>query len=140
MKLLSIISIVLLAMSSYGQGTDSLLQGRWNLFEIIDNVSGEGITPTHKGGKDFTYYIDFNGNEVNYNLEINLCSNEVEVNKNREIAFKYFSTCTEMCCDDEFSKFLTYPDCTKYYIKESKTLIMVSEDRIFYFKRAITDK
>jgi len=140
MKILSFLSIVILSLSSYAQGADSLLQGRWNLFEIIDNVSGEGITPTHKGGKDYTYYIDFNGNEVNYNLEINLCSNEIEVNKNREISFKFFSSCTEMCCDDEFSKLLTYPDCTKYYIKESKTLIMVSEDRIFYFKRQIADK
>jgi hypothetical protein len=120
---------------SYGQGSDSLLQGRWELFNIIDNMTGEDITPTHKANDDYVYFIEFNDNNVKFNLEINKCDNEVVVGKDRSIAFKYFSSCTKMCCDGEFSRLLTYSECTQYFIKGDKTLVLVSEDRIFYFSR-----
>jgi hypothetical protein len=135
MKKLILILALFIGSVSFGQGADSLLQGKWNLFKIIDNMTGETIAPMHKSSKDYTYYIEFIQNFVKYNLEINKCENEVIVGKDRSIEFKYFSTCTEMCCDGDFSKILTYADCTQYYIKGGKTLILVSEDRIFYFSK-----
>ncbi|MCB9222689.1 MAG: hypothetical protein R2780_12245 [Crocinitomicaceae bacterium] len=120
---------------SYGQGADTLLQGKWVLFKIIDNMSGETITPSHKTTEAFEYFIEFTDNQVKYNLEVNKCENEIIVGKDRSIEFKYFSNCTSFCCDADFSNLLTYSDCTKYYIKGGKTLVLVSEDRIFYFSR-----
>jgi hypothetical protein len=121
---------------SSAQGVDDELEGKWILFEIIDNMSGEVITPTHKSSnEEFEYFIEFNGKSVRYNLEINKCTNEIIVQKDRSIEFKYFSECTEICCDEDFSKLITYEECTKYIIKDAKTLILVSEDRIFYLKK-----
>ena len=121
---------------SFGQGSDTLLQGKWILFKIIDNMTGETIIPTHKTTEAFEYYIEFYDNVVKYNLEVNKCENEIIVGKARSIEFKYFSECTKFCCDGEFSNLLTYSDCTKYYIKGEKTLVLVSEDRIFYFSKS----
>ena len=135
MKRLGIIALMLCATSSFGQGVDTLLEGRWELFNIIDNMSGDAIAPSHKTTEKFVYFIDFNQHIVKYNLEINKCENEVVVGKDHSIKFKYFSNCSEICCDAEFSELLTYDDCTTYYIKEKKTLIMISEDRIFYFNK-----
>ena len=136
-KLSTALLLSFFTLFGFSQGTDSALEGKWKLFEIIDNMSGEVIKPSHKSGKtDYPYTIEFIGNTVKYNLEINKCSNEIIVEKDRSIQFKYFSECTEICCDDEFSKLLSYEDCNKYYIKEGVTLILVSEDRIFYFKKA----
>lgn len=124
-----------LTLSGFSQGADTLLEGRWELFKIIDNMTGDEIQPSHKTSEEFSYWIDFNLTIVKYNLEVNKCNNEIIVGKDRSIEFKYFAECTEICCDAEFSKLLTYEECTKYYIKNGETLIMVSEDRIFYFKR-----
>lgn len=136
MKKFALIILILGSSISFGQGADTLLQGKWNLFKIIDNMTGETIVPSHKSSDNYTYYIEIIDNLVKYNLEINQCENEIIVGKNRSIEFKYFSTCTELCCDAEFSKLLSYTDCTKYYIKGGKTLVLVSEDRIFYFSKA----
>lgn len=138
MKRLGIIALMLWATSSFGQGVDTLLEGRWELFKIIDNMSGEDIAPSHKTTEAFVYFIVFNRSVVKYNLEINKCENEIVVARDHSIEFKYFSVCTEICCDDEFSLLLTYEDCTTYYIKENKTLILVSEDRIFYLNKVET--
>lgn len=119
----------------FAQGADSLLQGRWILFKVIDNMTGEDFPPAHKTSEEFEYWISFTSNVVKYNLEVNKCENEIIVGKDRSIEFKYFPNCSEVCCDAEFSELLTYTDCTKYFIKEKKTLIMVSEDRIFYFSK-----
>ncbi|UKN01936.1 hypothetical protein K6119_00200 [Paracrocinitomix mangrovi] len=138
MKKIGLLLIMLISVGyANAQEIDSLLQGKWQLFNIIDNMTGKEIKPTHKSktSKDFKYTINFQDTIVTYNLEINKCDNEFKVTKDRNIEFKYFSNCTELCCDGEFSELLTYPDCTKYYIKENKVLIMVSEDRIFYFNK-----
>ncbi|MEX1003333.1 MAG: hypothetical protein WDZ35_14535 [Crocinitomicaceae bacterium] len=128
--------LLLFSLNSFGQGgADSLLQGRWELFEIIDNMTGEAMEPSHKSSEDYVYYIEFNDNLVKYNLEINTCTNEVVVDQNHHIEFKYFSECTKICCDDDFSKLLTYSDVNTYYIKSNTILILVSEDRIFYFRK-----
>ncbi|MBD3638315.1 MAG: hypothetical protein HUJ25_13265 [Crocinitomicaceae bacterium] len=136
MKRIGIIGMFLLSTVAFAQGADTTLEGRWELFKIIDNMTGDEIKPTHKSADSYVYWIRFMDGLVRYNLEINTCSNEVIVGKDRSIEFKYFSECTEICCDAEFSKLLTYPECTKYYIKNDETLIMVSEDRIFYFKKS----
>lgn len=120
---------------SSAQDFDSTLQGKWNLFQIIDNMTGDVILPAHKSNPEYVYYIEFNQNYVGFNLEINKCTNELVMAQDKVIEFKYFSECTEFCCDEDFSTLLSYEDCTKFYIKENKTLILVSEDRIFYFKR-----
>lgn len=125
-----------MASTGFSQGADSLLQGRWELFKIIDNLTGNELPPTHKTTEEFVYYIIFDHNIVKYNLEINKCENEIIVSQDRKIEFKYFSVCSEICCDAEFSTLLTYSDCTSYFIKNKKTLILVSEDRIFYFSKA----
>lgn len=136
MKNFALIILILGTSFSFGQGSDTLLEGKWNLFKIIDNMTGETITPTHKSSENYTYYIEFNENIVKYNLEINQCENEIVVGKDRSLEFKYFSSCTKMCCDGDFSAILSYTDCTQYYIKSGKTLVLVSEDRIFYFSRS----
>ena len=140
MKCLGIFFFFLVSITAYSQGSDAGLEGRWSLFKIIDNMTGEELEITHKANPDYVYWIEFNLNNVKYNLEINTCSNEIIVGKDRSIEFRYFSECTEICCDEEFSKVLTYEECTKYYIKKDKTLIMVSEDRIFYFKKVSEEK
>jgi hypothetical protein len=127
---------ILLPVFSNAQGVDGELEGKWELFEIIDNMTGDVIKPAPvSSNKDFKYFIEFQDNIVKYNLDINKCSNEIIVKKDRTIEFKYFSECTEICCDEEFSKILTYEDCTNYIIKDKKTLILISEDRIFYFSK-----
>jgi len=135
-KLFCPILFILLPIFSHGQGSDGELEGKWVLFEIIDNMTGNVIKPAPvSSNKDFEYFINFQGNIVKYNLDINKCSNEIIVKKDRTIEFKYFSECTEICCDEEFSNYLSYEDCTKYIIKDKKTLILISEDRIFYFSK-----
>ena len=141
MKKTLLFIFILSSILSFGQGKDQKLQGKWVLFEVIDNTTGLTVPITHKSDLDYTYYIEFIDTLVKYNLEVNKCENEFSVNKKREIEFKYFSTCTEFCCDDEFSGLLNYEECTKYFIKEPKTedakqtLVMISEERIFYFKK-----
>jgi hypothetical protein len=136
MKRLGFTTIFLLLFcNGYAQGADTLLEGHWELFQIIDNMTGDNIKPTHKSSEKFSYWIDFNGDLVKYNLEVNKCENEIIVGKDRSIEFKFFADCSKICCDENFSELLTYTECTKYYIKKGQTLIMVSEDRIFYFSR-----
>lgn len=120
MKKLALVLLCSISFVSFGQGKDAKLIGKWELFEIIDNVTGLTIPITHKTDKDFSYYVEFIDSLMKYNLEINKCENEYSVNKKREIEFKYFSTCSEFCCDDEFSTYLNYEDVTKYYIKTGK--------------------
>ena len=139
MKRLWLLGLLMLSSYSFAQGADTTLQGRWQLFQIIDNMSGANVELSHKGTDTPNYWIEFAGNTVRYKLEINTCNNEVIVGKDHSIEFKYFSECTEICCDGEFSELLSYADCTNYYIKKGQTLILVSEDRIFYFKRIIQD-
>lgn len=136
MKIFGFVIVFLFSSFVFAQGNDKDLEGKWILFKIIDNMTGEDVEITHKANPEYVYWMTITDNFVKYNLEINKCENEIIVGKGRTIEFKYFSECTEICCDEEFSKVLTYEECTKYYIKEGKTLIMVSEDRIFYFKRA----
>jgi hypothetical protein len=142
MKKLTVLILIAFCLPSFGQGKDAKLQGKWILFEVIDNTSGLTVPLTHKGGlSDFSYYIEFRDSLVKYNLELNKCNNQFTVNKKREIEFKYFSSCTEFCCDGDFSVLLNYEECTKYFIKQGnskeakQTLIMISEDRIFYFRK-----
>ena len=120
---------------SLAQKLDKDLEGSWQLFEIIDNMTGDVIKPSHKSNDNHLYYIKFSEGHMHFNLEVNKCSNEYTVEKDRTIAFTYFDTCTEICCDSDFSTLLTYSEANKFYIKENKTLILVSENRIFYFFR-----
>lgn len=136
MKQIVFITAIIFSSGLFAQGSDSQLEGKWKLFKIIDNMTGADLEITHKANEDYVYWIKFTGKFVKYNLEINKCENEIIVGKERTIEFKYFSECTEICCDEDFSKLLTYEECTKYYIKDGKTLIMVSEDRIFYFSKS----
>ena len=103
-------------------------------------MTGEEILPTHKSTEEFVYFIEFIDGKVSFNLEINTCSNEYEVIGRNEINFKYYDTCTKICCDDDFSSLLEYGDCTKFYIKNINVLVLVSEDRIYYFNRQNTEQ
>lgn len=128
--------ILFCSLVSFGQGKDKQLIGEWTLFEVIDNLTGLVVPITHKSDSvDFEYNLEFTDSLMKFNLEINKCESEYIVSKDRQISFRYFSDCTEFCCDGEFSKLLTYDEATKYFIKEDRTLILVSEDRIFYFKK-----
>lgn len=117
--------------------TDSLLTGTWNLFKIIDNMTGEEIIPPVNSNPDFEFFIAFAEDSlVKFNLEINKCENSYVITAPHQIKFLYYAECSKICCDKEFSAYLTYEDCTNYYIKNDNTLILVSEDRMYYFKRA----
>ncbi|MBK6950495.1 MAG: hypothetical protein IPO32_07970 [Crocinitomicaceae bacterium] len=129
--------IVLTCYQSKAQLSDSLLQGQWNLFKIIDNLTGDELAPPVHTNPDFKYYISFGEDSlVKFNLEINKCGNSYTLPATHQIKFLFYSECTKICCDKEFSALLTYEDCTNYYIKNDNTLILVSEDRMYYFKRA----
>jgi hypothetical protein len=137
MKKFLIVILALICFSAKGQQTDSLLIGKWELFKIIDNLTGNEIKPPVKENPDFTFYISFADDSlVKFNLEINKCSNSYTIPAPHQIKFLFYSECTKICCDKEFSALLTYEDCTHYYIKNDNTLILVSEDRMYYFKRA----
>lgn len=134
-KFFSLLIVLFCFNISFSQGIDKELEGSWQLFEIIDNMTGEAMKPSHKSADNYLYYVKFNAGSFSYNLEVNKCTNEYIAKKDRTIEFKYFSACTEICCDEEFSKLLTYDEVNKYYIKEGKTLILVSENRIFYLSK-----
>lgn len=134
MRIIIITLLIALAGNTFSQ-TDSSLVGKWHLIKIIDNMTGSEILPTHKSNPDHVYYIEFDGSNVKFNKEINTCSNSYELPGKREINFKYYDSCTKICCDGDFSKLLTYEQCSNYFIKNNETLILVSEDRIFYFKK-----
>ncbi len=136
MKRIAFITIMCWGAMSFAQGKDKQLIGDWQLFEIIDNLTGLTVPITHKSSDSAIYKIQFEESKVRYNMEINKCENEYFVSKDGTIEFKYFSACSEFCCDGDFSTLLTYDEATKYYIKEGRTLILVSEDRIFYFKKS----
>ncbi len=114
---------------------DSLLQGKWELFKIIDNMTGEEILPSHKSNAEHIYYINFAQGDVSFNLEMNTCTNEYNLGLDNEFSFKYYDSCSKICCDGDFSKNLNYEDCTKYFLKNINILVLVSEDRIYYFNR-----
>ena len=114
---------------------DSSHLGKWQLFKIIDNMTGDEIIPP-KPNADFEFYIVFQDSTVGFNLEINKCGNSYSINGLNQIEFLYYDDCTQICCDKEFSALLTYEACTGYYIR-GNTLVMVSEERIFYFSRVI---
>jgi hypothetical protein len=138
MKNFILIIVALISLGAKGQQTDSLLTGKWELFKIIDNLTGTEITPPVKQeNPNFKFYISFAEDSlVKFNLEINKCGNSYKIPAPHQIKFLFYSECTKICCDKEFSALLTYEDCTNYYIKNDNTLILVSEDRMYYFKRA----
>lgn len=113
---------------------DSLLVGEWQLFKIIDNMTGNETVPPQPHD-DFRFYIAFEDSVMLYNREINKCRNNYEITGPHQIRFLYYDECTQICCDKDFSKLLTYEECTGYFIKDPNTLVLVSEDRIFYFSR-----
>ncbi|MBK7128859.1 MAG: hypothetical protein IPM74_02615 [Crocinitomicaceae bacterium] len=121
------------------QYQDSLLPGKWELFKIMDNLSGNEVA-IEKPHDDFKYTLSFSEDSVvKYNLELNKCNSEYVLPAKNQIEFLYFSSCTKICCDRDFSSYLTYDECTTYYLKNENLLVLVSEDRIFYFNRIITD-
>jgi hypothetical protein len=133
-KLLFLFALIAAGSTAQAQN-DSLLAGKWNLFKIIDNMTGNEIVPVTPN-EDFKFWISFEGEMIRYNREINKCSNTYKIIGAHMIKFVYYDECTEICCDKEFSEMLTYEECTGFYIKDPNTLVLVSEDRIFYFSRA----
>ena len=129
-------AVVLLVSVSGTAQQDSLLTGKWNLFKIIDNMTGTEIVPV-KPTDDFNFWISFEGDIADYNHEINKCNNTFKIIGPHMIKFLYYDECTQICCDKDFSKLLTYEECTGYFIRDPNTLVLVSEDRIFYFSRAL---
>jgi len=119
----------------YATEPDSLLLGEWELFKIIDNMTGDEIIPP-KPNADFEFYIVFQDSTVGFNLEINKCGNSYQIKGLNQIEFLYYDECTLICCDKHFSLLLTYEACTGYYIRNN-TLVLVSEERIFYFSKAL---
>src|SRR5688572_9442717 len=119
------------------QETDSLLTGHWELIKIIDNFTGDEIQPA-KRKSDFQYTLSFYEDSlVKFNLEVNKCQNNYVLNQKNQIKFLYYAECTKICCDKEFSELLMYEECTSYYIKNGNVLVLVSDDRIYYFNRKI---
>lgn len=136
MKLFKLTIILLsFSFSGFTQSTDSLLIGEWQLFKIIDNMTGIEIPITHKSLENPSYIIKFDGTGVWFNLEINKCTNSYTITGRNKIEFTYYDSCTEICCDESFSEYLTYDQCTGYYIQQKNRLILVSEDRMYYFTR-----
>jgi len=133
--LCSLFFVVSISQSSTASETDSLLLGKWNLFKIIDNLSGNEIIPPVPNA-DFKFYISFQDSIVDFNLEINKCENSFSIKGLHQIKFLYYDECTKICCDQNFSSLLTYESCTGYYVINDNTLVLVSEERIFYFSRA----
>lgn len=130
--------IILFSLNGFSQGKENQLNGKWQLDEIIDVMTGDVIQPSHATAEDFSYYISFNDGKMDYNLETNKCTNEYTIEaseKLTKIDITYFSSCTELCCDQEFSELLTYDKVTEYYIKMGETLVLLSKDRIFYLSR-----
>jgi len=136
MKILSFIIFIGLSQISFATENDSLLVGKWNLFKIIDNMTGNETVPP-KPHEDFNYSISFQDSVVHFNLEINKCENSYEITGLHQIKFLFYDECTKICCDRFFSSLLTYAECTGYFIKNETTLVLVSEDRIFYFSKAV---
>lgn len=137
MRKLFLLLVVLICYQAKAQPSDSLLLGQWNLFKIIDNLTGDELAPPVRENPEFQFYISFNEDSlVKFNLEINKCGNHYTIPAPHQIKFLFYSECTKICCDKEFSALLTYEDCTNYYIKNDNMLILVSEDRMYYFKRA----
>jgi hypothetical protein len=135
MKKLLFILVLAGNFSVSAQLADSTILGEWGLFKIIDNLTGEEIIPPKKKN-DFDYSIIFTSDSlVKFNLEVNKCSNNFIITERNKIKFLYYAECTKICCDKEFSQQLIYEDCTSYYIKENQTLLLVSEDKVFYFTR-----
>lgn len=135
MKKLLFILVLAGNFSVSAQLADSTILGEWGLFKIIDNLTGEEITPPKKKN-DFDYSIIFTSDSlVKFNLEVNKCSNNFIISERNKIKFLYYAECTKICCDKEFSQQLLYEDYTSYYIKENQTLLLVSEDKVFYFTR-----
>lgn len=130
-------SILLCAHDTEAQYIDSLLPGKWELFKIMDNLTGtEAII--EKPHEDFKYTLSFSEDSVvKYNLELNKCNSQYVLPAKNQIEFLYFPVCTEICCDRDFSSYLTYDECTTYYLKNENLLVLVSEDRIFYFNRIL---
>jgi hypothetical protein len=130
---------IFLCLLSFGslqaQMNDSLLIGDWDLIKIIDNFTGDEILPAKKKA-DFQYTISFYEDSlVKFNLEVNKCRNSYILPQKNQIKFLYYAECTKICCDKEFSELLMYEECTNYYIKNGNVLVLVSEDRIYYFSR-----
>ena len=136
-ELLLLFALACCHVNGLTQGKDEELIGEWHLFEIIDNLTGQTTPITHQSNDSIVYKINFSDIKVRFNKEINKCENEYLVKKDGSIEFKYFSSCSEFCCDGEFSELLTYDEATKYFIKEGRTLILISEDRIFYLRKLL---
>lgn len=137
MRIFLLLFICLTSRMSAAQFTDSLLFGNWELHKIIDNLTGDELTPPKKKA-DFAFQLSFyEDGRAKFNLEINKCGNTYTLPAKNQIKFLYYAECTKICCDKEFSELLTYEDCTSYYIKNADVLVLVSEDRIYYFNRLV---
>ena len=137
-RLLALPILILSMSSGFSQGKQNQLEGTWQLDEIIDVMTGDVIQPSHESADNFFYYVRFNEGKLDYNLETNKCSNEYTIEggeKLTKITFTYFSSCTEICCDHEFSELLTYDKVSEYYIKKGEVLVLLSKERIFYLSR-----
>ena len=135
MKKIFILSLLFIGTNSLTQEIDSLLLGRWHLTKFIENMTGDEIIPP-KAHEDFVFYIEFGDSLVNFNLEINKCENVYKIIGEHQLKFLYYDECTKICCDQFFSTLLTYEQCTNYYLKSTDVLVLVCEDRIFYFAKA----
>ncbi|MBI3134989.1 MAG: hypothetical protein HYZ14_09990 [Bacteroidetes bacterium] len=135
MKKWCLVLFCFISLTLNAQIKDSLLIGNWELVKIIDNLTGDEILPVRKKA-DFSYDLTFcEDSLVKFNLEINKCSNSYVIPAKNQIRFLYYAECTKICCDKEFSELLMYEECTSYYHKNSDILVLVSEDRIYYFSR-----
>lgn len=135
-KTFFLLSLITLSYNAFTHETDSLLLGRWNLIKFIDNMTGDEIIPP-KAHEDFVFFIEFSDSLVNFNLEINKCENTYKIIGEHQIKFLYYDECTKICCDQYFSTLLTYEQCTHYYLKSNDVLVLVCEDRVFYFSRMV---
>ncbi len=130
------IGLLLISSKSFGQYTDNQLYGKWTLFRVIDNLTGQEIEPPKPHSK-FEYYVIFRQDSImTFNLEVNKCKNTFYLPDTNQIAFRYYDECTEICCDRDFSSKLIYQDCFAYVIKSSQVLVLFSEDFTYYFTRS----
>ena len=103
---------------------DPTLIGKWKLIKI-DNKT---ISSKKK------YYLEFSKSKIQFNTTKNTCA--ITQWKTKEGIIEYETKaveCTELCCDDDFSKTLQYNGA--YSVLELNLLTISNNNNTYYFKR-----
>jgi hypothetical protein len=110
--------------------TNHLKYTKWKLKKVEIIETNQKIIPIKH------YYISFEKDRYQYNLEKNTCGGKYSFINKDKINFGS-PGCTRVCCDGDISDFITYSGECKFQI-ENNILTLFYDRKIYKFEKILT--